>query len=562
MTEVKKTGNVSVNERITDLLNLQGIFLNKFKDNFFEGLHVLLNGNYVKYAIGNQRKNSKKISEDELQSVLYKLNEKTEKRRKNGVYYTPTDVVSYITYNSLVVYSGEENHKTYNENDAFNLLKSLERDKIEEIIFKTTLIDPTCGTGEFVLTALDIKIRLLLALDKRHTDDQLLEICKTVFGNDIDDESIDISKTRVFLKIGQLFKEEGSFVKLAQILNGQFFVKDFICKEKPFKNVFDIVVGNPPYVEYRKFENKKSLLNNFGNVFADAIKNSLLILKNNGVLGFIVPLSYVSTKRMGSIRDYVKEQTSTEFILSFADRPDCLFDGVHQKLNILITKRSDQEHKTYTSNYKHWSKSERKELLNGREIIFNRYRFDQYIPKIGNSVEADIFNKIYKDKLGLGSFWGLKNDKDESFFLNMRACFWIKAFSFNPGSSEYKPVYCSKKMKNFGLCLLNSSLFWLFWTIVSDGWHITKKDLDNFWVPDRVDNLDDFKKLAVELEDKLNKTKKYIGSKQTDYEYKHKYCKDIIDKIDDKLASIYKLDKKERGYVKSFALKYRLGVHE
>ena len=60
-------------------------------------------------------------------------------------------------------------------------------------------------------------------------------------------------------------------------------------------------------------------------------------------------------------------------------------------------------------------------------------------------------------------------------------------------------------------------------------------------------------------EEKLEKTKVYVGTKQVDYEYKHKECKDIIDEIDNEIAKIYKLSKTQLYYIKKFGLKYRLG---
>ena len=41
------------------------------------------------------------------------------------------------------------------------------------------------------------------------------------------------------------------------------------------------------------------------------------------------------------------------------------------------------------------------------------------------------------------------------------------------------------------------------------------------------------------LEKDLEKNKKYIGSKQVEYEYKHKYSKSIIDDIDRIIGKIY-----------------------
>ena len=65
------------------------------------------------------------------------------------------------------------------------------------------------------------------------------------------------------------------------------------------------------------------------------------------------------------------------------------------------------------------------------------------------------------------------------------------------------------------------------------------------------------KKLSSELEKKLEKTKKFIGSKQIDYEYKHKICKKEIDHIDEFIGEIYDFTNEEIDYIKNFAIKYR-----
>ena len=254
---------------------------------------------------------------------------------------------------------------------------------------------------------------------------------------------------------------------------------------------------------------------------------------------------------MTKIREYVDKKCSKQIILSFADRPDCLFNGVHQKLNIVIFRKTKGDRNIFVSNYKHWYKDERKELLNGREVLLNNYNLC-FIPKIGNEIEKSIFDKVFtKEKNNL---YDAQTTNGKDLYLNMRSCFWIKAFSFNPGSNEYKKF--NYENNDYLICLLNSSLFWIFWTIVSDCWHITSKELKHFKY---VDSSDDFSKLKSELENKLEETKKYIGTKQTEYEYKHKYCKKIIDKIDKKLAKIYDLSDDELDYIQNFAIKYRLG---
>ena len=517
---------------------------------FIDALHLLLNGNFIKYNFNNTEISLLNIKDDDFQSVMFKLNEKSDKQKKNGVYYTPNDVSEYIIANAFINYLNGDINKTINYNNIYDELIKLREEDLEKILFKNKVLDPTCGSGEFLLNTFIMKYNLLKIKDTV-SDENIFKIIKTLYGNDIDDESTDISKIRLFIYVSYLLKDKKYYKKIAKSLINNFSNYDFILESNKFTNKFEIILGNPPYVEYGKFEKKEKLINKYGNIYADVIKNSINLLKKNGVLGFIVPLSYVSTTRMEKIRDFVDTQCHKQILLCFADRPDCLFNGVHQKLNIIIFKKTKSKKQRLVSNYKHWYKEERKELLNGREVLESNYKL-KFIPKIGNEIEKNIFEKVFTNKSD--NLYDSQRKEAKSLYLNMRSCFWIKSFSFNPGSNEYREFKYNNV--DYAICLLNSSLFWLFWTIVSDCWHITSKELKCFKY---IDVEDDFSDLRKQLEEQLEKTKKYIGSKQTEYEYKHKYCKKIIDKIDDKLAIIYNLTDNELKYIKSFALKYRMG---
>ena len=544
----------SIKNKINKLL-FEKIETDFHNDNkLVDALHLLLNGNFIKYDFENVNISLSNLKSDDFQTEMFKLNEKSSKRKKNGVYYTPNDVSEYIIANSFINFIDNSINKTINYNEIYNTLINYDNEKLNKILFNSKILDPTCGSGEFLLNTFIMKYNLLKET-KNVNDENILRITKTLYGNDIDDESTDISKIRLFMYVYSLLENKDYYKKLTKILINNFTNYDFVLDSNKINNKFEIIVGNPPYVEYGKYDGKEKLINKYGNIYADVIKNSIDLLKCGGILGFIVPLSYVATTRMSKIREYVTEKCSKQILLSFADRPDCLFSGVHQKLNIVIfQKNCNKNKKIYVSNYKHWYKEERKELLNGRDVMISNYNLN-FIPKIGNNIEKSIFDKIFTTNKE--NLYDIQSKLGKNLYLNMRSCFWIKAFSFNPGSSEYKEF----KYENvdYIICLLNSSLFWLYWTMVSDCWHITSKELKHFRF---IDTTNDFEELRKKLEQELEKTKKYVGSKQTEYEYKHKFCKKIIDKIDDKLANIYGLNSMELDYLKNFAIKYRMGGFE
>lgn len=502
---------------------------------------------------------SLKTSYDDIQRYLQSANEKQSVRKKRGVYYTPKDVVDFIVTTALKLdFSHIHGHTLTNTLDSVKMQEAL------DFCFTKTFLEPTCGTGEFLLSVLDIKVKLLSVI-RVVTSDDLEKILRTLHGNDINPESTAIAKLRIWLYIRHYFHTSLP-ANIIDILNSNFKEYDFVDLNSILKNEkcqYDYTLGNPPYVEDSKSGLKIS--KKYGNIYANILMNSLMLLKENGVMGFIIPISFVSTPRMKKLRDDLLKHIDKFFILSYSDRPDCLFAGVHQKLCVVIGRKKENatNRDIYTSNYQYWYKSERERLFSVIDIIANPFNDQGFIPKLGTNNDQKIYKKILQNSDNLFNYLTMES-KTDSFpvSLNMRATFWIKAF-LNPHlGGEYKQFnFINRELASFATCLLNSSLFWWFWVVVSDCWHITQKEFKNFYIPQiSQDNLDLFLVLAQKLEDKLEKTKQYIGTNQVDYEYKHKLCLEEIHQIDDAIGRLYGLELSEISYIKNFALQYRVGI--
>lgn len=489
--------------------------------------------------------NDQPISLDDFQIQLSKINEKELRRRDEGVYYTPKDVTEYVVANTYLNYVSPNNTQVHPVKDCLELINNDDCPKL----LCAKVFDPTCGTAEFLLSALNLKLQIA----KHISDDEILKLVATIYGNDIAEESVLLSKIRVFFATVCILNDSRNAIKLAKILNKNFTTLDYIINDD-ISPKFDIVVGNPPYVEYGKLPVKPNT--NYGNSYADVLQNSIISAKGSAAIGFVIPISFVSTTRMKGIRDYAFRKLNKMFVLNFADRPDCLFDGVHQKLTILLGVKGGNKCNVYSSSYYHWYCDERDELLSNATILPVKPT-NKYIPKIGVPFEQSIFEKILSAKGKTLPEIGSAKESTSHVYLNMRGCFWMKAFSFNPGSNEYNKFNCPTEMQPYILCLLNSNLFFLYWTVVSDCWHITGKELSGFAIPVKGIDFEAFKDLASKLEHQLEETKKYIGSKQTAYEYKHKDCKKEIDDIDVALQQIYRLSNEEIEFLRNYKIRYR-----
>ncbi|MCC8173404.1 MAG: Eco57I restriction-modification methylase domain-containing protein, partial [Odoribacter sp.] len=413
--------------------------------------------------------------------------------------------------------------------------------------------DPTCGSGVFLLAALELKLDLL---DLHHIDvtkEKIKKVVESIKGNDLNKDSVTITKLRLFLCV--LHRHGAAKTKgLSEILNNCYESYDYVEHKPKIENKYDIIIGNPPYVEDAKSESIPE--KRYGNIYANVLENASLQLKSGGVMGFVIPLSYVSTPRMKKIRDELYITVPEQYILSYSDRPDCLFTSAHQKLCILLGRNKNGIRDIFTGNYRYWYKEERYDLFSITEVVKNEYVQDEYIPKLGTKLDTSVYSRL----TGFNTpIINLLEKNGSSLYLNMRATFWIKAFLNEHTGAEYKIFKCkNQNYANFCMCLLNSSLFWWYWICVSDCWHITRKELLGFKVPE-IDNFTEVNQLARALENKLEETKLYVGTKQTEYEYKHKECVETIHQIDDYVNALYGLSEEESIYIKNFAYRYRVG---
>ena len=117
---------------------------------------------------------------------------------------------------------------------------------------------------------------------------------------------------------------------------------------------FDVIIGNPPYVEYTR-KNKKTgksiadiyQLRNYvtfkcSNLYAFVIERSFSIVKYCNNVGFIVPLTIASNNNMQILRDFLCTKNDIYFS-HFEIRPARLFDGVEQRLTIFIVRAKSKK---------------------------------------------------------------------------------------------------------------------------------------------------------------------------------------------------------------------------
>lgn len=336
---------------------------------------------------------------------------------------------------------------------------------------------------------------------------------------------------------------------------------------------FDVIIGNPPYVIYKKETVKYKIFNyttiSSNNLYAFCIERSNLLANN---IGMIVPINLVSGAKLKKTREIINNQ-STVFYSNYDIRPSKLFDGIDQRLTIFI-KNNIGISNIYTTKYNRWENINRMFLF--KSINYNKYSeqfFYDLIPKLGKNIEIRIYKKLNNNLIHLyedinsiensfyyrsagGRYFLLFFDKKQSTIINDIKT-TIKA------EKEYKlPNEFNNKLM---VSTLYSSLFYINFINFSDTRNLTKEIINSFNLPKTINNSVKLRILSKKIINNLHNTskKKLIikssGDKIILWEHYPKLSKPIIDEIDTVLAEHYGFTEEELDFIINYDIKYRMG---
>lgn len=226
-----------------------------------------------------------------------------EKDKKfNGAFFTPTYIIDFII--------SEIEPKEFDKN-----------------------IDPSCGSGAFLLG--------LVEYYKNKYRKPIKEtIQENVFGSDILDYNINRAKlllTIYALQHNEIIEEE----------DFNLFCQDSLRIE--WKDKFDNVVGNPPYVKFqdlsdknRKFLSKhwKTIEQGTFNLYFAFFELGYKLLSDTGKLGYITPNNYFTSLAGESLRIFFQNQKCVERIIDFNHKK--VFDvQTYTAITFLNKKQND-----------------------------------------------------------------------------------------------------------------------------------------------------------------------------------------------------------------------------
>ena len=347
---------------------------------------------------------------------------------------------------------------------------------------------------------------------------------------------------------------------------------------------FDVVIGNPPYVEYNKkdAQTKKAVSDYYeisgyktescGNLYAFVLERSKTITHNKSYIGMIVPLSGHSTDRMAPLVNnfYRNYGLRLHLNLSADANPQKLFEGVKFRLCIFFVSNAHKGH--FSTKYTRWYAEEREFLFKKINYVEDEgYSYGNVVGKIPSPLVVSALNKMRKEAY----YYFSEKGKYKCLYHNAPVN-WIRSHSFVPYFSSERdgegvttqlkviPFSNQKKVK-IGSALINSSLFFVWWLVNSDCYHLNKPEITEF----RYSFPSETDERIVELSDKLAKDMLaksrrrvyvYKTSGRVEYdEFYMKLSKPIIDEIDKVLAKHYGFTDEELDFIINYDIKYRMG---
>lgn len=223
-------------------------------------------------------------------------------KKLNGAFFTPKYIIDFI----IREIKPKESHKN---------------------------IDPSCGSGAFLLGLVDYyRSRYKKSIKKT--------IRENVIGSDILDYNINRAKlllTIYALQENEIIEEE----------DFNLFCQDSLRIE--WKDKFDNVVGNPPYVKFQDLSDKnrkflsrhwKTIDQGTFNLYFAFFELGYKLLSDTGKLGYITPNNYFTSLAGESLRIFFQNQKCVERIIDFNHKK--VFDvQTYTAITFLNKKQND-----------------------------------------------------------------------------------------------------------------------------------------------------------------------------------------------------------------------------
>lgn len=351
---------------------------------------------------------------------------------------------------------------------------------------------------------------------------------------------------------------------------------------------FDVVIGNPPYVELHKVDGYSPRADIYptaacGNLYAPMLERILVLsMPGQGRIGQIVPISCVSTTRMQPLRDSWHRFNARTWLSHYSGdaHPSVLFEGVKFRLTIVLQHvGASSNNGWYTTPFQRW-------FPDARPFLFNQIC---YAPVLPNLVRNGLLPKLSSEGLAILSLVATQartvarsvvGASAHTAYAHRIVAHYIKAFDFIPffqserdgqkRSEDYKPFpFLTQPELEAFTGLLNSSVFYLWFIAYSDVFHcgrdlILDFPADLFAISKSEELVAKTRELMQAYRDTaVRRAIPYKATGLVEYdEFYPRKLKDEIDSIDRVIAPLLGLSDHQIDFICNFDVKFRTAVEQ
>lgn len=199
--------------------------------------------------------------------------------------------------------------------------------------------DPSCGSGIFLRTVLEMQCDPLQEFDMREPTTQAF---KNVLGVDVDENACQATRLSLYLLHLVLRGDFPSEININQKDAIQYF------RENNISRAYDAIITNPPFVKWDKLsqsqrDNLSDFMRKYGkgklDLYLALLKLGMEATMPGGYLLYVLPHSFLRSQNANAIRKEISDNFFIRFIGDLSEIS--VFENVGAYVILLILQRKD-----------------------------------------------------------------------------------------------------------------------------------------------------------------------------------------------------------------------------
>ncbi|MCB1153831.1 Eco57I restriction-modification methylase domain-containing protein [bacterium] len=341
---------------------------------FTDDVSVLVLGHIFEQSISDLEEMRAQVESDDYREAQRADQKNPDKRKKEGVFYTPSFITRYIVDETIGRVLADKKRECFGGKDPDDIKVKSKKiaawEAYRDALLTTRVIDPACGSGAFLVAAFDYLyaeyevVNAQLA-ELRAGQTTIFDLSKTILNNniygvDLNNESVEITRLSLWLKTAERGKPLTALDH--NIRCGNSVIADPSVDERAFDwqaafpevfgpdgpGGFDVVIGNPPYVRQELlsplkpyFKDHYASYHGVADLYTYFYELGVRLLHAGGRMSYIVTNKWLRSGYGEALRDFFAKSAVFESIVDFGHAP--IFEDADTFPCIVLLRKPDTQ---------------------------------------------------------------------------------------------------------------------------------------------------------------------------------------------------------------------------